>query len=1228
MNWIRHFVPHYTNPSILPAYQTYHIPAKLQTLIISINNTLNTDNTLLQQSITINDIENHYTYTLNQRQHAIATQVIISLLAQSDFMTQNFNKCLQTLNNKMSALTFENLNAQYKRYTKLRTQFLDHIRPTLPMRHTQPNNRRRIPIEYTHPRPRQNIGEHTQHPTPNQTRPTQRVRFQTHQNTPRVAQLRHPHNQLEQTTPPVPILTNHHNPTVDIDWDDATITTETKTPNPPHSISRHTTTKHTKDITDSQLPNWKIILYIILYKIVSKWDKASAETLYRREQTIRWPTFRPIRILKAVTPIMILMLVMYIPIIKADETIIRPTSETKTIPNSNNYMDDDNIQNKPFSGVKNHFIYDWQGNTVINPSVHYYTINYQACDLHTLKQHLQNIIRHLSKLCNYTPNTNTEQKHLIRTQDNHHILLNERMNIIQARQTCNSINSKLIEVRTNQEAHRLETFMTTHNINSTFSGIYYDPRIQEFLYTNGEYVTDKEKTTHNLPPPFSEFYNKLTTWKALLIAATYTKQTYKPIFLYSKAGAPHLVTLASIQHGGYSYYGKPHTSITTFPICATPRATKSRDIIFQKWKNQCQTIHKNLATQLQSTIKRIIQLKPAKLPQPTKHIKLFGDYNKVLKTQNPTKNQMKQQTQTTTTCNEQLSNTSQPMEKNKKPKIPLTKPIKHHRQKRTPTPLEFFPTATFIYNAIQFIAQIYNNYINSYPNPERNPNDKETQQYIYYLTKQNAYDEDLIQTNNFISITNTQTKLQIHITTILNYMNLILNKLDKLYNSNYNAQPTDFLTQNQYDAIRYTIHKNYDMTIPNYLRENKIFLNTNNESYIMTLAIPLQPEKHNTDLFRVTPMPIWKSNTRYTPNIPHKTFGIPRQGTQKFVTTTEEELTNCIANPYCETAKGTQKATQPPCGINEFFHNNKNCIYSKDTQQTNWYHQLENVIYFSIRPNTTTTMHLDCSGNPYYGIGTTNQMPLQNYGEITIPFNCQAQIEGNTYRPAIRTLFKHETTDKQHVHIKSLHPKLHFHLQQNSITTNLSQNNTNTSQTTHTTAIYATTVILLTIIIITLLIYLNYKNKTLTRQLHNQEQKEAQNVSYHINKKFLKARKQEQNEETYTNLSDNIHKHYGETQERDHIYTQIQTIRNPQSTRNHHTMETIKEEPTQKKHTYHEHNNPSGITTTERNNTTQTTNIYPLPYVQTNHEICPYCNAHFHNKQDKIYHIQSKHRRN
>merc|ERR1712129_143922 len=155
-------------------------------------------------------------------------------------------------------------------------------------------------------------------------------------------------------------------------------------------------------------------------------------------------------------------------------------------------------------------------------------------------------------------------------------------------------------------------------------------------------------------------------------------------------------------------------------------------------------------------------------------------------------------------------------------------------------------------------------------------------------------------------------------------------------------------------------------------------MGTNNESYIMTLAIPLQPEKHNTDLFRVTPMPIWKSNTRYTPYIPHRTFGIPRQGTQKFVTTTEEELTNCIANPYCETAKGTQK----------------------DTQQTNWYHQLENVIYFSIRPNTTTTMHLDCSGNPYYGIGTTNQMPLQNYGEITIPFNCQAQIEGNTYRPA------------------------------------------------------------------------------------------------------------------------------------------------------------------------------------------------------------------------------------
>ena len=100
-------------------------------------------------------------------------------------------------------------------------------------------------------------------------------------------------------------------------------------------------------------------------------------------------------------------------------------------------------------------------------------------------------------------------------------------------------------------------------------------------------------------------------------------------------------------------------------------------------------------------------------------------------------------------------------------------------------PLKFFPpVAKYIFSAIQFIAQVYTIYINSYPKSETNPTDEQTLQYIYYITKQNAYDKDFIHTTNFITATNTQTKLQIHITSANSYIHLILDKLDKFFNSN------------------------------------------------------------------------------------------------------------------------------------------------------------------------------------------------------------------------------------------------------------------------------------------------------------------------------------------------------------------------------------------------------------------------------------------------------------
>ena len=802
----------------------------------------------------------------------------------------------------------------------------------------------------------------------------------------------------------------------------------------------------------------------------------------------QWPALRPI-LINTVSTLPLILLILYTRSVRATPTADNTPMKT-SITDLYSQMDDKDTQNKPHSGIKQNFVFNWQGNAVTNPSIHYYSIKYQACDIYELTEHLEKMITHHSKICNTTQISNTEQQHLIKTKDEHHILLNKKMNIVQARRTCNSLNSKLIEAKDKTQTHLLDTFMTKHNVAETFSGIHYDREIQEFLYTNGEYINDRN--SKDAPRLHCDYGNKPRTWEYIHNYAT-KYNYYKPIFLYSKAGTTNIITLAQNQHGPHAnnWFNKDGVAAMKYPICATPRATHTRDIIFKQWQNQCKAIHTSLETQTNAIKHRIERLKPSALPKPTERIGLFGNYNYLFRTNNHTNNGIYNPTNTTRICSNYITN----------PNISRTELVQSRREKRSILDLEVSPYTKMIYGAIQFIAKLYTDYTTNHHNAQTNPTNEQTHEYIYHLTKQESYDNDLIQTTNFIATTDKETKLDAHINKIIAYITDILNNLEKYYKSNYIAQPTDFLTQNNYKAIRAEIQSNYELVIPSQLRENKIFLSTDETSYVMTLAIPLQPQKHKTDLFRVTPMPIWHNNTRYSPTIPHKTFGIPKQGPRTYVTTTEDELAKCTTNPYCETSKGTQTAKEPPCGINQFFNTNKNCLYAKDEDQQNWYHQLENTIYFSIKPNTTVPMNVECSRR--YGVTTTRNTNLENYGTITLPFNCQAFIEKNIYRPAIRTLFQHQIKEDQEINVQPLFPNLNIQIKNNTIAYIIQR-----TQTIIDTAEYIITVAIMAAILIIFII------ATLTVQHKQRVSKTKQETDY-----------QENTQDTEQNKNEDTNKH-------------------------------------------------------------------------------------------------------
>ena len=739
------------------------------------------------------------------------------------------------------------------------------------------------------------------------------------------------------------------------------------------------------------------------------------ETPNEPAQNTKWPTLQPFFTYSTIIPLIGLILF-------AKNTKGVPTRALNnnititTIYNLQNQMDDKNTQSKPHSGFKNNFVFDWQEHTVINPSIHYYSIKYQGCDIYALMKHLKKTITYHHNLCNQSQISTIEQQHLIAERDEFHILLNRKMNIVQARRTCNSLNAKLIEVRNKTEIHRLDNFMTKYNIEETFSGIYYDPVIHEFLFTNGDYVNGN--TSKHAPSLHDGWEKKAITWEEMHKAVTTYYYSVKPIFIYSKAGTTNIITVYSNQHGYYTQtrgYGKQYNAATLFPICSTPKATHTRDIIYKHWQNQCKATLASLETQVNGINERIERLKPSAIPKPTKHIQLFGNYNYVLTKGNQTNSNEDSITNMAKICRSYIKATNTSRQ---------NQPT-NGRQKRSLQSLEPYPVTNVIFSAIQLFAKLYNDYTSNHQDTNTNPTNEETQQYIHQLTKTNNYDNDLIQTNSFIATTDTQTRLDLHIKEIMTYVTNALNNLQKFYKSSYKAQPTDFLTQTNYKEIRDKIQSEYNLAIPKQLRKNKIFLSTNNNSYISTIAIPLQPQQHKTDLFRITPIPIWHNNVRYIPNLPYRTFGIPKQGPRSYITTTEEEFAKCIENPYCETSKGTQSAKNPPCGIEQFYNGNKNCIYTRDQEQGHWFHQLENTIYFSLKPNTKVQMHVECSRmNQMASTKKTNLDKHGNYGTITLPFNCQAFIGDNIYRPAIRTLYQdqNDIREDQNITVQSIYP--------------------------------------------------------------------------------------------------------------------------------------------------------------------------------------------------------------
>lgn len=212
----------------------------------------------------------------------------------------------------MTATTNELIHSRYNHFTaickKYSNLFLQHIPQTI----RRPINQTTNPQRHTIPTPISNLRRVKFLPFPtSQINATPKLSEQP--NTPNL-------RMNEPYYPSLNPLSRRCNYTIDIDWETATILTEIKTPIQPFTLMQTNSPKRTDNMTEKHLPTWQMLLYIILYKLANGWNRANAETLLKRNLIIQWPTFRPLRIIKAITPIMSLLIVvllsLYLPTTK------------------------------------------------------------------------------------------------------------------------------------------------------------------------------------------------------------------------------------------------------------------------------------------------------------------------------------------------------------------------------------------------------------------------------------------------------------------------------------------------------------------------------------------------------------------------------------------------------------------------------------------------------------------------------------------------------------------------------------------------------------------------------------------------------------------------------------------------------------------------------------------------------------------------------------------------
>ena len=289
--------------------------------------------------------------------------------------------------------------------------------------------------------------------------------------------------------------------------------------------------------------------------------------------------------------------------------------------------------------LKKNWIYRNRGSANLNPEIIMLMKTYTPCDMQELIVNLEESLHRNRELCDREfPNTIDKIQYInASTATGNYVTLQGRLTISEARVRCAAIGTSLATAKTRTQAKGLYQYMAHHLINETFADITInDMNIEPTFWSDGSLANGKTTFAKTVKSTNS-YYREDKTWNQVI--DQYKKTQQVPIFTYGITSSLNVAVFMHRENAPYSKTpsGGVGTTLRLTTICNSPRNDYEQPEI-TNWRASCKTnLERNKKT-AETIKKRINNVMPHNLPQPTKPypslIKLNSDWDDKTKTTN------------------------------------------------------------------------------------------------------------------------------------------------------------------------------------------------------------------------------------------------------------------------------------------------------------------------------------------------------------------------------------------------------------------------------------------------------------------------------------------------------------------------------------------------------------------------------------------------------------------